>query len=266
MATSSPSTCRRMDTTQRHAQTQARIQKAAILMGPISIALFMFALVVVARFVPAPDPSDSPNQVAALYRDHQDRIRAGAAMIFVGLGFLNFFVAAISHQLKRIPGPAASTCAQTQLIGGALGTFMILWAPMIWVAAAFRPEERSPETLATLHDLAWIAWVGNASFVLAQSAAIAVAVFSDAGTRPVYPRWIAYLNVWVVILYLPTAMDIFFTNGMFSWNGVIPFWIPAFTFFIWIIGMTYATFGAIDDETGSAVGSRDSTSQGSMIP
>jgi hypothetical protein len=124
---------------------------------------------------------------------------------------------------------------------------------MIWVAAAFRPEERSPEILATLHDLAYIAWVGNASFVLAQSAAIAIAVFGDPGPRAVYPRWIAYLNVWVVILYLPTAMDIFFTDGVFSWNGVIPLWIPAFTFFTWILAMTYATMRAIDEESADAI-------------
>jgi hypothetical protein len=228
--------------------TSARTQKAAVWAGLGTFVVVLIGVVLIARFIPPPDPSQTADQVAETYRTHQDRIRAGTFVMFLSAGMLNFFVASISHQLKRIPGPVAAVMSQTQLIGGALGTFMFLWAPMIWIAATFRPNERSVETLATLHDLAFLAWLGNASWVIAQGIAIAVAIFSDRSQRPVYPRWVAYLNIWVVLLYLPTALDIFFTSGVFAWDGLIVFWVPTVVFGLWMIAMTIATARAIDDE------------------
>ncbi len=57
----------------------------------------------------------------------------------------------------------------------------------------------------------------------------------------------AYLNLWVVVLYLPTALDMFFKTGVFAWNGALVFWIPAFAFFTWCAAMTFATVRAIDE-------------------
>lgn len=196
--------------------------------------------------IPPPNPGKTPDEVAELFTGHQDRIRVGSYVMFLAAGLLNFFVAAISQQLKRMPGPAASLLSQTQLISGALGTFMFLWAPMIWIAATFRPEERSPETLATLYDLAYLAWIGNAAWVIAQGIAIALAVLSDRSEWPVYPRWVGYFNIWVVILYVPSALDIFFTSGMFSWNGLIVFYLPTAAFFVWLVVMAVMTVRAID--------------------
>jgi hypothetical protein len=229
--------------------TSARVQKVAVWTGPLCVVVFCIGAVLIARMIPPPDPSRTPEQVARMYRVHQDRIRAGSYLMMLAAGLLNFFVAAISQQLKRMPGPGASLLAQAQLISGALGTFMFLWAPMIWIAASFRPEQRSPETLATLHDLAFLAWIGNASWVIAQGIAIALAVFSDRSERRVYPPWVGYFNVWVVILYVPSALDIFFTSGPFSWNGLVVFYLPTAAFFVWLVVMTVATLRAIDEES-----------------
>jgi hypothetical protein len=228
--------------------TDRRVQKAAAWSGVVCLVVFLVGVVAIARMIPPPSPDKSPEQVAAFFRDHQDRIRTGSYVLFLAAGFLNFFVAAISQQLKRMPGAHASMLAQTQLVSGALGTFMFLWAPMFWIAATFRPEERSPETLATLYDLAYLAWIGNAAWVIAQGVAIAVAVFTDGSERPVFPRWVGYFNVWVVILYVPSALDLFFTSGMFSWNGLIVFYIPTAAFFVWLVVMTWALLLAIDED------------------
>src|SRR5262249_31093781 len=128
--------------------TDRRVQKAAAWSGVACLVVVLVGVVLIARVIPPPSPDKSPARVAAMFTDHQDRIRAGSYLMFLAAGFLNFFVAAISQQLKRMPGARASLLAQAQLISGALGTFMFLWAPMIWIAATFRPEERSAETLA----------------------------------------------------------------------------------------------------------------------
>jgi hypothetical protein len=238
--------------------TDRRVQKAAAWSGAVCLVVILVGVVLIARMIPPPSPAKSPEQVAEMFRDHRERIRSGTYLMFLAAGFLNFFVAAISQQVKRMPGAHASLLAQVQLISGALGTFMFLWAPMIWIAATFQPEERSPETLATLYDLAFLAWIGNAAWVIAQGVAIAVAVFTDQSEQSVFPRWVGYFNVWVVILYIPSAMDIFFTSGMFSWNGLIVFYVPTAAFFVWLVGMTIVLLRAIAEQTASATGAKGS--------
>jgi hypothetical protein len=226
--------------------TDARVQKAAIWTGLFGWTVLFIGMAVVGRLIPPPDPSDTAVQVAALYRDHHDRIRFGSVLMFSGAGFALFYVAAVSQQLKRMPGAAASLLAQAQLVGGAIGSFMLLWGPAIWVAASLRPEERSPETLQTLHDLAWVAFVAGSTWFVVQMLAVGVAVLTDAGERPVYPRWLGYLSVWAAVLLIPAPLDICFTTGPFAWDGLFVFWIPLAAFGAWFVPVVGLTLKAID--------------------
>jgi hypothetical protein len=79
-------------------------------------------------------------------------------------------------------------------------------------------------------------WTGPATIALMMIALVFIA------------RWVAYLNLWVVVLYLPTALDMFFKSGVFAWNGALVFWVPATAFFIWCAAMTFVSLRAIDEE------------------
>ncbi|MDB5968372.1 MAG: hypothetical protein JWQ90_822 [Hydrocarboniphaga sp.] len=45
-------------------------------------------------------------------------------------------------------------------------------------------------------------------------------------------------------------MIFWFKKGPFSWNGVVAFYIPAFIFFIWVVGMTLPAMKAVHREAG----------------
>jgi hypothetical protein len=65
-----------------------------------------------------------------------------------------------------------------------------------------------------------------------QSFAFAFAILSDKAPQPILPRWLAYLNIWVPIVFTPGIVLQFFKSGPFAWNGIFVFWIPATVFVI----------------------------------
>jgi hypothetical protein len=230
----------------------ARVQRMAVFATVVAMVVYFIAVAGVARLIPPPNPSAGPAQVAALYRDHQDRIRVGSLLMFLSAGFFNFFVAAISQQLKRMPGSGAQLLSRVQLASGLMATFMFLWGPMVWVAATFRPASRSPEILSTLHDLAWLSWVGVAAWIITQNISIAAAILTDRSKEAVYPRWLAYVCLWAAVLYLPAGIDIFFHSGVFAWNGLVVFWLPVIAYGAWFLPMVICTLWAIDNEAKEA--------------
>jgi len=87
-----------------------------------------------------------------------------------------------------------------------------------------------------------------------QNFIIGIAVLSDAGEPPVFPRWVAFLNFWVAIGYAPTCLLPFFKSGPFAWSGVLVFWLAGTVFCAWFIAMTVVLLKAIrQEETSLAV-------------
>lgn len=66
--------------------------------------------------------------------------------------------------------------------------------------------------------------------------------------RPVFPRWVAWYNIWVGLLLLPASLIIFFKTGILAWTGLLGFWIPASAFGIWYLVMTWILMRAINEE------------------
>ena len=62
-------------------------------------------------------------------------------------------------------------------------------------------------------------------------------LFSEEGKEP-FPRWVAYINLWAVLLFAPGQMVLFFKDGPFSWHGIVALWIPFVAFFLWILIMS----------------------------
>src|SRR3546814_17308303 len=66
-----------------------------------------------------------------------------------------------------------------------------------------------------------------------QYIAIAIFTFQDGSEQPLFPRWIAYYNIWLSISFIPTGLVAFFKVGPFTWHGVIGFWIPIILWCAW---------------------------------
>jgi hypothetical protein len=193
--------------------------------------------------LPPQSPNHSAVEIAAWYQDANTLKLAGFAGAAVGLGLLMPLTVAITIQMFRIEGrsPAMSLL---QLAGG-LFTWVLTIVPMIILCvAAYRPG-RDPQITQTLNDLGWIMFfMGFAPFA-AQDIAIAVAVLRDRAASPVFPRWVAWFNLWVAFLFVPAVVIPFFKVGPFTYRGLLAFWIPTLMYGLWAIVMAYMTRRAI---------------------
>lgn len=231
-----------------------RTQRWCVWCGPIFVALFAIGFWAVARFVPPPSPDLSAEQIAARYADNRNQIRAGL-QIAVGASALFFpFVAAMSVQIKRIEG-RESPLAYAQLAAGAGSTLVFVFPLMFMQAAAFR-SDRSPGDVQALNDLAFIPFVGLFCVPMVQNVCLAIAILQDKRADPVFPRWSGYFNLWIGSCYLPAVMLVFFKEGPFAWNGLLPWWLGAAAFFSWVLVMAVLMLRAIDrNEDSIEIGS-----------
>jgi hypothetical protein len=73
-------------------------------------------------------------------------------------------------------------------------------------------------------------------------------VLQDTSGRPLFPRWIAYFNIWIAISFVPTGLVAFFKTGPFTWHGLIGFWIPTISYGTWFVVMFLALRSAIRED------------------
>jgi hypothetical protein len=200
--------------------------------------------------LPAQSPNHSADAIAAWYQHHNTLKLAGFAAAAVGLGLLIPLTISITLQLARTEGrsPAMSLL---QFSAGTFTWVLTIIPMMILCVAAFRPG-REPQITQTLTDLGWIMFFMGLAPFAAQDIAIAVAVFRDRRDRPVYPRWVAYFNLWVAVLFVPAAIIPFFKTGAFTYRGLLAFWVPTLIYGLWAIVMAHVTRKAIDEQVREA--------------
>lgn len=202
----------------------------------LAFALGLGASILVAGFLPPPSPALSAEAIAAFYQENSLRVIVGMLCGLLGaFGYLPL-TAAISMKLRAMQGVTRMP-AYLQLASGAAGTLMFVIPFMFFAITAFRPD-RDPQLTMLLNDISWLLLLTPFSTFVAQNGAIAYAIFHDQSAQPVYPRWVAYFNLWVAVLFIPAGMAYLFKTGPFAWDGIFPFWIPAGVFFLWLAIMS----------------------------
>jgi len=224
----------------------ATSQRICAWAGPVCAITWMVGFFLLAGFIPPPSPGQNATQIATLFAEHTTRIRAGMVVLMFGGAFYAPWAAVISVQLKRIEG-RSSPMAYTQLGMGSVFVLIFIVPVMIWQAAAFRPLENI-EITHRLNDLAWLLFIGPVATIFVQGIAITIAILGDKSEWPVFPRWLAWFNLWAQIIYLPGILIPFFKNGPLAWNGVLAFWIPVVVFTVWMILLSVMLLRAIKDE------------------
>jgi hypothetical protein len=116
---------------------------------------------------------------------------------------------------------------------------------LIWAVASFRAGHIPPETTRTLNDVAFFLLLFDFSPFCLWVASFAVAIFRDPRPEPIFPRWAAYLNLWIVFLSLPGVLVVFFKHGPFGFSGLLAFYFPVVVFFVWLVTMSALGLRAI---------------------
>jgi hypothetical protein len=212
--------------------------------GPFC-ALFFGAGLFLAGFIPPPSPNLSAEQVAAIYRANPNLIRSGMVLSLVGIVGWTAFVGVISAQMQRMQ--CSPLPRYLQLGAGCIGILTVMFPVMIFAIAAFRPE-RDPQLTMLLNDVGWLIIIPAFPTFVAQFLAIAFGTLRDQNPKPVFPRWVAFFNAWVALLFVAGAFSYFFRSGPFAWDGLLAFWLAASAFFLWLVAMTPVLLRAINED------------------
>jgi hypothetical protein len=224
---------------------QTVFQKALAWSGLICPGMF-FAAFALAGFIPPLVPDESAAEVAAHYQSHTTGIRIGAILMMCSGMFYAAFTAVISAQMARVPGVHRSAVI-TQAVAGAFACLTFMVPGMILVVVAFRPD-RDPEMTQTLNDFFWIFLVLPWPPFATQNWAFAYVILTDPQAKPLFPRWLGYLNIWAPIVFSPSVMLPFFKSGVFAWSGLFVIWIPAVVFIIQFVANVWCLMAAVNDE------------------
>jgi hypothetical protein len=229
-----------------------RIWMACIWSWPVCAVLFGISFVVVAGFLPPPLESASAADIAAFYDANRTTIRAGLIGAMFASALLLPYFAVVSAEMRKIEG-RNPLLAPIQYGGAVILTAFFQIICLLWLLASFRPEI-SPELIRAFNDYGWLVWTMLIPTYSLQFVCMAIAGFIDHRPHPIWPRWAAYLNIWVAVIGAGGVLAVYMKTGPFSWNGIIGIWLPLALF---AIGMTVnmwllhrrATYEAIQQAT-----------------
>lgn len=239
---------------EREYYASIRTQRFLLLLSWVMIVLFGVGYVGLMGFVPPPPATLPADQVAAIYRDHNIQIRVGVIVGIIAAGFLLPLSLVISIQMARLE-KGVPIWALMQGLAGALVT-TILWLPMlIWGVAAFSAE-RAPELTLLMHEFGWLTFITPVSMFPLQLLGIAVVAFAKAedDRYSAFPRWIGYLALLTGAESLAAPMALLFKTGIFSWSGLLPFWLLLSLFFIWMVAISYTILRSLRHQERGAAG------------
>jgi hypothetical protein len=234
-----------------------RTEMYSALSSVVGIIVLLVGFWPLAGLLPVPNPSNSAGEIAEFYQADTTQLRIGLFVTLIGMGGYGPLCVAITRRMRRMT-PRQSVLAYLQLAAGTVGWVFLFLPILIMSAAAYRPE-RAPEITQAMHDIAWFVLVMDFVPFCVQYIAIAIAVFGDKSPLPVFPRWVAYLNLWVVVLFIPTGMITFFKTGPLTYGGVLGFYIPLAIFAFWLLAMPYAVCRHLQREQQEETASRERT-------
>jgi hypothetical protein len=215
-----------------------RTEMYCALSSIVGVVILLVGIWPIAGLLPVPSPNYSAQQIADFYRTDTLRLRVGLFVVLIGVFSYGPLCVAISRRMRRM-SPRQSALASVQLSAATIGWVFLFLPFLIMSATAYRPQ-RAPEITQGMNDIAWFVLVMDFVPFCVQYLAIAIAVFADRSPVPVFPRWVAYLNLWVVVLFIPTGVITFFKTGPLTYGGILGFYIPLAVFAVWLVAMPYA--------------------------
>lgn len=211
--------------------------------GILAIIFFIIGGMVLGGMLPPLlHANDSPDVFVSKVTEHLMPIRVGSVLLMISFALFGPFGAGIAAQCRR--SETNPVLSYVQLMFTACGTMIALLVAFTWALMVFRPDEYHPTTVQMFADFAYFLAVFSVPAFGGWCAIIALSIlFVEEGKEP-FPRWVAYFNLWAVLLFAPGQMVLFFKDGPFSWHGIVALWIPFAAFFLWILVMSMQLFQA----------------------
>ena len=215
--------------------------------GIVVIAALIIAQGFIMGFVPGVSPNLSAAETAKIFIERKDDILLGSliqCMCWCLYGTWCIPICIFIRKMER--GVPALTYASLVNNGGGWVFFILI--PVTWTAIAFRAETLDPQIIQIMNDWVWFDWLFTWPSFSVWMFIIAAAIFMDYNVPTIYPRWVAFFNVWCGILISPAGLIGFFKKGPFAYDGMISFWFAVFVFFGWMLVMTLVSFRVVTEQ------------------
>ncbi len=234
--------------------------------GVVVIVALIVAQGFIMGFIPGISPNLSAQETARYFIENKDRILLGSLIQCICWCLYGTWAIPIILFIRKMErGMPALTYASLVNVGGGWVFFILI--PMTWTAIAFRADTLDPQIIQIMNDWVWFDWLFTWPSFSIWMFIIAAAIFMDHNVPSLYPRWVAFFNVWSGILICPAGLIGFFKKGPFAYDGMISFWFAVFVFFGWMAVMTITTFRVVTEEDRKQKGlAASNRSHGGGVP
>ena len=223
-----------------------QVQHVMVNCGHVVIVAILIGMLW-AGFLPPTPPSDSAAQISAIYAEHQGRIQGGCALMMIFWVLWAPWAGVLAMFIRRMT-PSDPSLTYAALVCMGYGLVIFEFIAFFWVVAAYRPGEIAPDITLTLNDIAWFMFLYTWPPFALIFIIIAVAIFCDRNLPMIFPRWVAYLNLWCAVLLLPATLMSIYKTGSFAYDGLFGMWVPLVAFCIWMVVMSVLMSSAIKAE------------------
>jgi len=207
---------------------------------PVFYNIFGIVFLVLGRIMPPQSPTSSMDDIVAFMQSPNLLIAATVLALSLGLFFMSGGL--VVAQMKRMAGVSPAlryACLAGMIVGSIPGCFF----PMICFAlGAFRPDY-SPDIMAFLYDVGFLAFVGSLGCFSLQYIVFAIAIFLD--KNEIFPKWLGYVTIWCFVTELVAAPVWITRIGPFAWDGLLSFWLGTLIFVVWEMALCVCLYKAI---------------------
>lgn len=207
-----------------------RTQLVCVLSETMTGVLYLSGFVI-AGLLPVPDPSASAVQIAAQFTEHRDRIRLGALLMVIGVGFFAPFGAVLLARTRRMETDIP-IFTYLQLVSFSATLTVGFLSPMCFALAAFRPEQ-DPAITQMLNDAAWFLLLYIWPLFTVWQWSLAAPILLTPKGSATFPRWVGHVSLWCGLLFTPSLLIDHFKTGPFAYNGLLGVYVPAAALAIW---------------------------------
>jgi hypothetical protein len=196
--------------------------------------------VLLMSYVPPPSPAMTAQDFLAFVQSHRAGILAGGAVAVVLWSLWTIWPVPIIVLLRRMERAPFITYASVALLGSTSAIITLI--AVGWSIMAFRAEDAA--IVQAFNDFAFYMFLYTWPPFGLWMILIAIAIFRDINSEPIYPRWVAYYNITAAWLMAPATLIGAFKTGPFAYNGILSFWLFVIEFLVWMVVMVVVTFRA----------------------
>jgi hypothetical protein len=216
-------------------ETSAKHELFGAWCAPIFTLLTAVGFLGLAGFlVPAPAlmPTD---QLAAWFAERRFGVELGMSLFCLATAFLAIFAAQLSISLWRIEG-RSPLMSISQALGGFGVVMLVFISCCLWIGAAYRAGQASPDVTVALNDAAWFGFLVGWVMLALQMATTAAITLRDRRVRPLAPRWVGWASVVGTVGLVMANGCALTKTGPFAWNGVLGYYVPMAIWGVWLNG------------------------------